>query len=219
MNGELVLEADSVVAQYDRAIVNKPVSFSLRRHEIGMLHGGNGCGKTSILGTIIGAVSTRSGTVSILGLEPRTQTPWRITRNCARVIPQFSLLPAFLSVHEYILAWSMSLTPQPTRRVRNQRIARVQSRLSDEIRVMPGVSIGALSFGQRRFLDILLGCEADLGILLADEPLVGLSRTLILNVVALVTSFARRGGAVLLVAHSVEAVHWKVDWQVEVLGT
>src|SRR6478672_4836266 len=74
------------------------VSFSVRRGELFALLGTNGAGKTSLLEVIEGLAPATSGTVRVLGQDPRLQR--RAVRPRLGMVLQESGFPADLTVAE-----------------------------------------------------------------------------------------------------------------------
>ncbi|HYC01287.1 MAG TPA: ABC transporter ATP-binding protein [Candidatus Limnocylindrales bacterium] len=62
---ETILELDRVTTGYGRAVVLSDVSLTVRRGELWFVLGPNGCGKTTLLRTILGVQSASSGTVRL----------------------------------------------------------------------------------------------------------------------------------------------------------
>ncbi len=216
--GCCVVKVTDLIAYYDRRPVNRKVSFVLRAGELGLLVGGNGSGKTSVLRAILGEVSY-AGRVSVSDMPPPLGKPWQLTRNCVRVIPQSPVLPQFLTVHQYLHAWTASLPAQSNDSGRrNGCDSEVERRVCQNIKIEPECQIGKLSFGQQRLLDTLLAFEARPQLVLADEPLAGVSASNVPMVVSAVQRFVNNGGAVLMVIHLPERDHWSPQWAIEIVA-
>ena len=64
-----MLEVSNLNVWYDLTEVLEDVSFSVPKNEIVALLGGNGSGKTTVLNTLSGLVSPRSGSIKLEGQE------------------------------------------------------------------------------------------------------------------------------------------------------
>ena len=68
-NGEAVLEVDSVVTRFGRAVIHDGVSFTVERGEVVALIGGSGTGKSVLVKEVIGLLRPASGTIRLLGTD------------------------------------------------------------------------------------------------------------------------------------------------------
>src|SRR5664279_4189624 len=84
------------------------VSFSVRRGELFAVPGTNGAGKTSLLEVIEGLSPATSGTVRVLGRDPRSER--RAVRPRVGIVLQDSGFPPDLTVMEMVRMWAGTLT-------------------------------------------------------------------------------------------------------------
>ncbi len=207
-----VLIARCLIAYYDQRPVNKSISFELRPGELGLLTGGNGSGKTSVLRAILGEVSY-AGFVSVSGVSPPLGRPWQLTCKRVRVIPQSPLLPHFLTIRQYLRAWTTTRSDRAANGGKcNGFDSEVERLICQTIKIRPRSRIGELSFGQQRLLDALLAFEARPPLVLADEPLAGVSPSNAILLGNALQRFVDGGGAVLMVVHRPERHYWSPQW-------
>ena len=95
-----MLELDAIHSGYDAHQVLQGVSFTVEPGRITALLGRNGAGKTTCLGTIMGFVPPRSGTVRFMGDSLRGLAPHRIARRGIALVPQGKRLFPSLTVRE-----------------------------------------------------------------------------------------------------------------------
>lgn len=92
---DVVLKLDGVSQAYDRQLVVRDLSLSLRQGEIGCLLGASGCGKTTVLRIIAGFEPVLSGKVSLNGTtvsSPELSLP-PAKRNIGMVFQDYALFP------------------------------------------------------------------------------------------------------------------------------
>jgi lipooligosaccharide transport system ATP-binding protein len=75
MSDDYILEAQDLVKRFGEISAVKGVSFSIHRGESFGFLGPNGAGKTSTMRMISAVSQPSSGTLTIFGLDPRTQVP------------------------------------------------------------------------------------------------------------------------------------------------
>ncbi|MDP3804455.1 MAG: ABC transporter ATP-binding protein [Candidatus Omnitrophota bacterium] len=69
MEKEIVIKAENIVKKFGDRIVLNGVSLEVYRGEIFVIMGGSGCGKSTFLRHLIGALKPDSGKISLLGKE------------------------------------------------------------------------------------------------------------------------------------------------------
>ena len=211
--GTPVVTVDNVVSEIAGHPVHAPVSLQLAAAQLGVLTGGNGSGKTSLLRAISGELRITSGSVRICGEAVRFGSTWRLTRSFLRMIPQFPMHPPDLTIREYLNGWYLCRPVSSW----DVNLGRVTEELEEITGHSRHTALGTLSHGQRRLVDIRLSLYARPQLLLADEPLAGLSQQRLDWCVALLGEFRRQGGTLLVVAHTAERHLWNADCTREVL--
>jgi branched-chain amino acid transport system ATP-binding protein len=165
------LDADSVSVEFAglRALSN--VSLSLNMQEIVGLIGPNGSGKTTLINAITGQVPLAGGKVTlggdiISGLAPRLIALKGITRSF-QIVRLFNNMTVVENVETAALAHGDSL-----------RVARSKAEaLLDEFGLASKAEDlgGALSYGDKRRVEIARALAADPSFLLLDEPAAGMN--------------------------------------------
>lgn len=149
------LEFDALELRYGSALRVGPVSGRLGPG-IHHLRGENGCGKTSLMRCLSGALRPTSGRCLLSG-----EDLWgdRRVRRHVGYVPSHPELPTFMRVRE---AWQFHAamrgqsdwTPGPW---------------AERLGLDPLMSLGHASAGQRRRAELLSALAADPGVLLMDE--------------------------------------------------
>ena len=167
------------------------VGLELRRGELTALLGPNGAGKSTLIGLMLGLESPTSGTVRVLGQDPRT--PQARTRLGA--MPQDLALPAGLSVRELLDLYA-ALYPQP------MKVAEVLA-LCD-LKTLAGQRAGTLSGGQSRRLGFGLSVIGNPEVLFLDEPTVAMDVQSRHTFWAGVAALQQAGKTIVLTTHYLE---------------
>lgn len=185
------LAVEGLRAGYGRATVLHDVALEVGRGEIVTVIGSNGAGKSTLVQTIAGLLPARAGTISLDG-QPMTSTPPHLrARNGVVLVPEGRRLFGEMTVGE------------------NIRLGRRAARGRDEgddpvedlLAAFPVVKerwdqqSGLLSGGQQQMVALTRAAASRPRYLLLDEPSLGLSPALTLEVFRLIKLIADRTGA------------------------
>jgi len=191
---------EHLTKRYGNLAAVDDVSFAVPDGQLLAVLGPNGAGKTTTLETLEGFLSPTSGTVSVLGANPRHGgRAWR-----SRI---------------GLVLQSTSLEPSLTARVVLQRFAALYPapRPVDEVLDVVGlaaeadVRISALSGGQRRRVDVAAGIIGRPDILFLDEPTTGLDPEARREAWAGVWNLNTGGTTVVLTTHYIEEADQLAD--------
>lgn len=176
------------------------LSFTVPSGQVVGMLGPNGAGKTTTLEMLEGFLAPTSGTIRVLGADPRRGgRAWR-----ARVglVLQSTSLDPELTVRETLDLYAALYTrPWPVREVLEM------IDLADDAQTR----VGALSGGQRRRVDLAIGIIGRPEILFLDEPTTGLDPEARRRTWAAVESLTRGGTTVLLTTHYIDEVDRLAD--------
>jgi len=165
---EPVLEARQLVKRFGELEAVKGVSFSIERGESFGFLGPNGAGKTSTMRMISAVSQPTSGSLSILGLDPRIDGPE--IRGRLGVVPQEDTLELELSVRLNLEMFGRYFDiPRATLRERATELldfAQLSERANDKV--------DNLSGGMKRRLTIARALINRPELLILDEPTTGL---------------------------------------------
>jgi branched-chain amino acid transport system ATP-binding protein len=181
-----VLSVENVVAGFGGIVALNRVSFDVGAGEIVGIIGPNGAGKTTLLNVVSGLVRPSGGEVRLDGVPITRHTPDRIAaRGLARTFQTSTLFPG-MSVVENLMTGlhlrrraGLLASGFRTRALRAEE-RRLKAAAMEALEFVgfaahadrPG---DALSFGERRIIEIARALIADPKIVLLDEPAVGLS--------------------------------------------
>jgi ABC-2 type transport system ATP-binding protein len=188
-----VIEVRNLHKRYRDRVAVHDLSFSVERGEIFGILGPNGAGKTTTVEIIEGLRVPDSGTVSVLGLDPRTGGDQLRQRVGAQL--QESQLPDKLKVWEALDLYS-SFYPHPA----DWRALLEELGLSDKL----NTRFAKLSGGQKQRLSIALALVGNPEVAILDELRTGLDPHARRDTWQLIEQIRDRGVTVLLVTHFME---------------
>jgi branched-chain amino acid transport system ATP-binding protein len=193
---EDLLVLSNVESAYGPIRAIRGVSLKVRRGEIATVLGPNGAGKSTILKTISGILDPRRGSVHFKGDDITARDPADIVRRGLVQVPEGREVFPLLSVHDNLLMGAY------TRRDRDAVARDIEAALSyfPILRERSRQEAGLLSGGQQQMLAIARALVAAPTMILLDEPSLGLSPKLTLEIFHIVVRINReRGTTILLV--------------------
>ncbi len=165
------LIATEIVMDFSGLRALDRVSLSLGRSEILGLIGPNGSGKTTLVNVLAGALTPTAGSVSIDGRDMTGRPPQAISR--AGLVRTFQTVRLFgtMSVFENIQLGALGAG------IRRRMAAQRADELIEKFAVphLREVNADALSYGQKRRIEILRALATGCSYLLLDEPAAGLN--------------------------------------------
>ena len=169
--GVMLLEAERIVKAYGKEPVLRGVSFGAESGEIVCLLGPSGCGKSTLLRVIAGLEEDYSGTVRFDG-RAIDRVPVH-ERNFGLMFQDFALLPHRRVSENIAFGLRMQRLPRPE----------IQRRVDQMLSLvgLPGYAqrtIFELSGGERQRVALARSLAPQPRLLMLDEPLGALDRTL-----------------------------------------
>jgi len=190
-----MLALDDVHTYYGNIRALRGVSLTVEPREIVTLIGANGAGKTTTLRTILGAVRPRRGRVTFNGQRLDGLATDRIVRlgiaqspEGRRIFPRMTVLEN-LEMGAFARADHDAIAPD---------LERVFT-LFPRLRERAAQKGGTLSGGEQQMLAIGRALMARPGLLLLDEPSMGLSPILVETIFRIVQDINGQGTTILLV--------------------
>lgn len=162
-----VVTIDHLSFSYDRTPVLDDITLSIEAGEVVCLLGPNGVGKTTLVENLFGSLAPASGSVRVLGADPRRAGPDQWAR--MGLVQQNWTDHAKWRVADQ-LSWIRSMHLTATRDVMTVTEALEAVGLTDKAHSR----LSRLSGGQRRTIDVAAALMAHPEFLVLDEPTTGL---------------------------------------------
>jgi len=190
-----LLEFKGINTYYGDLHVLKDVDYTIGKGEIISLLGGNACGKSTTMKTIMGVVRAARGTVTYEGQEINTlATSERVRRGIAPVLEARRLFPR-MTVYENL---EMGAYTQPRGAQFEEDIERVYS-LFPRVKERRNQLSGTLSGGEQQMVAIGRALMARPKLICMDEPSMGLSPLFVELVFDTIQTINRQGVSIFMV--------------------
>lgn len=196
---EKIIEFDRVVAGYSESLtILNETTLDVRRGEITLLIGPNGAGKSTVLKTLFGLLVPRSGEVRFEGRVINGRSQRALLADGIAFVPQGRNLFGSLSVRHNLELGGITL-PRAELPGRIEevlaRFPRIRERIDNQASTMSG--------GEQKQLEVGRALLLRPRVLLIDEPSIGLSPKLVVDVMTLLRQLAEAGTTVLMVEQNV----------------
>ena len=190
-----LLEFKGINTYYGDLHVLKDVDYTIGKGEIVSLLGGNACGKSTTMKTIMGVVRATRGTVTYEGQEINNlATSERVRRGIAPVLEARRLFPR-MTVLENL---EMGAYTQPRGAQFDDDIERVYS-LFPRVKERRNQVSGTLSGGEQQMVAIGRALMARPKLICMDEPSMGLSPLFVELVFDTIQTINRQGVSIFMV--------------------
>lgn len=192
---DLLLEFKGIDTYYGDLHVLKSVDYTIGRGEIVSLLGGNACGKSTTMKTIMGVVRPARGTVLFDGVPiERLPTSERVRRGIAPVLEARRLFPR-MTVFENL---EMGAYTQSRGARFHEDLERVYA-LFPRVKERRNQIAGTLSGGEQQMVAIGRALMARPRLICMDEPSMGLSPLYVEQVFDIIQTINRQGTTIFMV--------------------
>ncbi|MCC7282608.1 MAG: ABC transporter ATP-binding protein [Acetobacteraceae bacterium] len=201
-----LLSVSNLTVRYGGYLALDGVSIEVPTGEVVCVLGSNGSGKSTLLNAISGLAES-TGTITFRGTSLRgVPTHERLGRGLAHVLERRRLFP-YMTVHENLL---LGAYLPKLRRDRARAIARVEA-LFPILHARRGQLAHSLSGGEQQQVAIARALMSNPQCIMLDEPFLGLSPRMVLEISAVIRAINRAGVTVLFneqsLQHSLELSH------------
>ena len=199
-SADACIEFDDVVSGYKDFMILNNLSFKARRGAITLLIGPNGAGKSTVLKTLFGLLKPRQGKVLLNGENINGASQKDLLAKGISFVPQGRNLFGQLTVYENLELGGITLGMKTT-----------QERIPEVLEFFPRVKerlnsrAASLSGGEQKQLEIGRALLLRPKVLLIDEPSIGLSPMVVLDVFKLLRKLAEQGTTILMVEQNVKS--------------
>ena len=197
MMGLLVIEQISCF--YGRSQVLWGVSASIDSDETVAIIGSNGAGKTTLLRAICGLHKISNGSIRWKGESIENRPTEQIVSRGISQIPEGGGIFPYMTVLENLNVGAYAKQNWGRRASNLKKVLSMFPRLEERRSQLAGT----LSGGERQMLGIAKGLMSSPQFLILDEPSLGLSPKLVLQLLDAVGEIAKQGVTVLLVEQNV----------------
>ena len=193
---DALVVVDRVSKWFGDLVAVSDVSFSVQAGVTALL-GPNGAGKSTMLRMLCGLARPSSGTVRVLGVDPRTEPAAAAEIGLA---PQQEAVFAHLTALEFVRA-SAELQGVERADAEARRVLGLVELDADDTRRLP-----TYSKGMRQRVKLAQAIVHEPRVILLDEPLSGLDPRQRVHMVSLFHDLAAEGRAVIVSSHVLEEV-------------
>ncbi|MBS0559397.1 MAG: ABC transporter ATP-binding protein [Proteobacteria bacterium] len=194
-SSNLILEFKGIDTHYGDLHVLKNVNYEIAKGEIVCLLGGNACGKSTTMKTIMGVVRPTRGIVTFEGEEiHRLPTAERVRRGIAPVLEARRLFPR-MTVFENLEMGAYTRAHGPEF---NEDLERVYE-LFPRVKERRNQISGTLSGGEQQMVAMGRALMARPKLICMDEPSMGLSPLYVEQVFDIIQTINKQGTTIFMV--------------------
>ncbi len=213
----LVLNIENLTKHFDGITALDRFSCTLDEKEILGLIGPNGAGKSTLFNVITGFISIDSGFAYFKNKNIVRKSPDRIARlGISRTFQDLRLIRQ-MTVLENVLLTFQNQKGEHLKNIFFNRKASEKIEKENKEKAMTlleyaGIAEKAndlandLSYGQQKLLSIICCLAADAELLLLDEPVAGISPTMIDKILTIISELPERGKSVIVIEHNMDAI-------------
>ena len=193
------LNIQNIRKQFNKNVVVKDISLSVKSGEVIGLLGPNGAGKTTSFYMIVGLVSADHGSISIDNKNLSKMPIHSRSKLGISYLPQEPSIFRKLTVSENILSiLELRNIPEESRK------KKLESLLNElNIEHIKNNQAVSLSGGERRRVEIARCLATDPKFILLDEPFAGIDPIAVLDIQKIITHLASLGIGIMITDHTV----------------
>jgi branched-chain amino acid transport system ATP-binding protein/urea transport system ATP-binding protein len=197
---QVLLETRGLTKDFGGVRAVAGVDFLLRRGELRCLIGPNGAGKSTFFKMLTGQLQPTSGTILFEGINITGEPQHQIARLGIGIKNQVASVWDGLTVLEHL--WIAA-----RRKIGSQAATPLTNRLLTELKLAPiaGRVVGALSHGERQWVEIGMVIAQQPKIMLLDEPTAGMGADEVQRTVGLLRAVGAHT-SIIVVEHDMQFI-------------
>lgn len=196
-----MLKVNQIDVAYGDVQVLKNVSLDVKEKELVAVIGANGAGKTTLMRTISGLLKPKQGYIDFQGVRISDLEPHKITEQGVVQSPEGRLLFPMMTVRENLEMGAFTLKDKDKIAERMQTVYRLFPRLKEREKQ----AAGTMSGGEQQMVAVGRALMSSPKLMMFDEPSLGLSPKLVIQIFDLVVKVNKELGiTVLLVEQNVQ---------------
>ena len=195
-----LLTVNDIHVYYGSIHAVKGVSFEVNEGEVVTLIGANGAGKSTVLNTISGLLTPKSGSITFDGQDLHGVAPHKVISHGLAQVPEGRRVFLQMTVEENL---EMGAYTRPNSEIAPgiadvyQRFPRLKERRTQVA--------GTLSGGEQQMLAMGRALMSKPKLLMLDEPSMGLSPLLVKEIFDIIKELHKAGTTILLVEQNAQA--------------
>ena len=189
-----LLEVKDLEVYYGVICALKGISFEVNEGEIVSLIGANGAGKTTMMQSVVGIISKKSGSVILAGTDISKMPCHKIVKQGMTQVPEGRRIFQELTVYENLMLGAYTVSDQQFKEEMEsvfERFPRLAERRNQVA--------GTLSGGEQQMLAMGRALMIRPKLLMLDEPSMGLAPILVDQVFDIIKELNQQGTTILLV--------------------
>ncbi len=190
-----MLKLKGIWTRYGPIDVLKGIDLEVNKGELVSLLGGNACGKTTTMKTVIGLVKPHRGKIEFAGQDITRWQPSQIVRAGISPVLEGRRIFPYLTVHENLL---MGAYTRKDREAIQKDVDQILNQFPVLLERRTQVG-GTLSGGEQQMLAMARALLARPKMLIMDEPSMGLSPLFVEKTFEIIQDLNRKGMTILLV--------------------
>ena len=194
-----VLKVEGINVYYGAIHAIKDVSFEVNQGEVVTLIGANGAGKSTILKTVAGLLSSRTGSMEFMGEKLGNIPAHKIVTKGLALVPEGRQIFLQMTVEENL---EMGAFTRPKEEIAAS-MADVYERFP-RLKERRRQIAGTLSGGEQQMLAMGRALMSKPNLLMLDEPSMGLAPILVEQIFDIVQELNRHGTTILLVEQNAQ---------------
>ena len=194
-----ILKVDDINVYYGAIHAIKGVSFEVNEGEVVTLIGANGAGKSTILKTVAGLLSSHTGSIQFMGKSLGGIPAHKIVPMGLALVPEGRQIFLQMTVEENL---QMGAFTRPADEY-DESIADVYQRFP-RLKERQNQVAGTLSGGEQQMLAMGRALMSKPSLLMLDEPSMGLAPILVEQIFDIIQDLNRKGSTILLVEQNAQ---------------